>query len=124
MRRNPRPAGIIAVHRATPGSAQSNTFAMDRRILLRTIILALGVTVAAAVTLNWGGWPVHASLGRARGLAYLDQQHRDALGVFRQRETVLCFILNSVYYTSASWLLAGAACGLWRRSSDQWRLVA
>ncbi len=97
---------------------------MDRRILIRTIILALGVTAAAAVTSNWGGWPVHAALGRARGLAYLDQQDRAALGVFRQRETVLCFILNSVYFTSASWLLAGAGCVLWRRSSDQWRPVA
>ncbi len=124
MRRNPRPAGIVAAHRGTPGGAQSNTFAMDRRIPIRTIILALGVTAAAAVTSTWGGWPVHASLGRARGLAYLDQQDRAALGVFRQRETVLCFILSSTYFTSASWLLAGAACVLWRRSSDQWRAAA
>ncbi len=97
---------------------------MDRRILIRTIVLALGVTAAAAGTSNWGGWPVHASLGRASGLAYLDQQDRAALGVFRQKETVLCFILNSVYFSSASWLLAGAACVWWRRSSNQWRPVA
>ncbi len=97
---------------------------MDRGILIRAIMLALGVTAAAAVTSNWRGWPVHASLGRARGPAYLDRQDRAALGIFRQRETVLCFILNSVYFTSASWLLAGAACALWRRSSDQWSPVA
>ena len=96
---------------------------MDRRILIRTIALALGVTAAAALTSTWGGWPVHASLGRAMGLAYLDQQDQAAFGVFRQRETVLCFILNSVYLTSASWLLAGAACVWWRRSSDQPRPV-
>ncbi len=97
---------------------------MERRILFRTIFLALGVTAAASVTSSWGGWPVHASLGRARGLAYLDPQDRVALGVFRQRETALCFILNSVYFTSASWLLAGAVCVLWRGASDQWRPVA
>ena len=124
MRRNPGPAGNVLAHRATPGGAQSNTFAVDRRILIRTIILALGVTAAAAVTPNWGGWPVQASLGRARGLAYLDQQDRAALGVFRQRETVLCFILNSVYFISAGWLLAGAGYVPWQRSSGQWRPVA
>ncbi len=97
---------------------------MDRRILIRMIVLALGVTAAAAVTSTSGGWPVHAALGGARGLAYLDQQDRAALGVLRQKETVLCFILNSVYFASASWLLAGAACVWWRRSSDQWRPVA
>ena len=97
---------------------------MDRRILIRTIVLALGVTAAVSVTSTWGGWPVRASLGRASGLAFLDQQDRAALGVFRQRETVLCFILNSAYFTSASWLLAGAVCVWWRRSSDPWRQVA
>ncbi len=95
-----------------------------RRILIRTIFLALGVTTAASVMSSWGGWPVHASLGLARGLAYLDPQDRAALGVFRQGESELCFIINSVYFTSASWLLAGTARVLWRGSSDQWRPVA
>ncbi len=97
---------------------------MERRILIRTVFLALGVTTAAAVASNWGGWPVHASLGLTRGLADLDKQDRAALAVFSQRETAICFILNSVYFTSASWLLAGAACVLWRGASDQWRPVA